>query len=463
MACLLEGKPAQVYLLTDVLLGEPHAILAATLPPDILYSPVVLLDNLKDDTAGSIQQNSQSWSGWNIAINARVAIDPADLVYILAEEAMHIARKRKGRSFKKDPKRSYEEQIYEQTAKSGAFYVTGRLPQYAMPLLRASDSLSGRQSVQAQLLEVLNDRAKALQTEATEETPRSGANLITSGGDGQSSPPPEPQPNASSQISELPLPFTVETPITDKPAYEKEFLAKATEYARSLGVDANYGNSVGAARLSSLALAHFASQGLKQPVKIIYSTEPFENLEHGADVTGVAITKDKGIGLNPVSDYYENPVAYTHFGRTKQWSTDHLLHPLFHEEGHVLHESSKKFKSHTKKKITDASYIAIAKRVSGRAWETYLIDEFVAETFAGLLVGRDFDEEIIALYDSYGGFLRPEWKQRFIDTIEEGKRKKVYYEDFVLKAFKRLNPPEKPKTPKKSKASTKQSGTSPKQ
>jgi hypothetical protein len=86
------------------------------------------------------------------------------------------------------------------------------------------------------------------------------------------------------------------------------------------------------------------------------------------------------------------------------YSTAHPQHIVRHELGHAEHYRA--LSSHDLQHIWFAedlnpAELSIAERVSGRAaWNP---KEFVAEVFAGLWGGVDYDDEVIGLFEHYGG------------------------------------------------------------
>ena len=90
--------------------------------------------------------------------------------------------------------------------------------------------------------------------------------------------------------------------------------------------------------------------------------------------------------------------------KRRLYSTAHPQHIVRHELGHAAHYRA--LTSRERERIWFAESLrpgeaAITRRVSVRAsWNP---KEFVAEVFAGLWGGVDYDEEVIALFESYGG------------------------------------------------------------
>jgi hypothetical protein len=86
------------------------------------------------------------------------------------------------------------------------------------------------------------------------------------------------------------------------------------------------------------------------------------------------------------------------------YSTAHPQHVVRHEFGHAAHFRS--LSSNQRERVWFAEglkpdELSIARRVSRRAaWNP---KEFVAEVFAALWAGFDYDDEVIGLFAHYGG------------------------------------------------------------
>jgi hypothetical protein len=86
------------------------------------------------------------------------------------------------------------------------------------------------------------------------------------------------------------------------------------------------------------------------------------------------------------------------------YSTEHPQHIVRHELGHAAHYRSLSSKGRDRiwyAEGLEPEELSIARRVSGRA--TWNPKEFVAEVFAALWAGVDYDDEVIGLFVHYGG------------------------------------------------------------
>ena len=92
--------------------------------PQVLQSPVVMREIPADEIFGTITPDDLSPSGWQISINGRLFHDAEDMIFLIAEEAEHIAQRLRGMEFDYRPK--YNDRLHEKLAKEMAFKITGR-------------------------------------------------------------------------------------------------------------------------------------------------------------------------------------------------------------------------------------------------------------------------------------------------------------------------------------------------
>lgn len=117
--------PIKRYRLQTVLRGETLARAREYFKdfPEVLNSPIVPRDRLRDKVYGTVLDDDLSPSRHQIAINGRVALDPEDLIFVIVEEAVHIAQKLQEMEF--DNSVPYEERLHEIQAKAAAQHITG--------------------------------------------------------------------------------------------------------------------------------------------------------------------------------------------------------------------------------------------------------------------------------------------------------------------------------------------------
>jgi hypothetical protein len=99
----------------------------------VLQSPVTLNDRLPNTIYGTVLPDENSPSGWKIVLNGRLALDPEDVIFIIAEEAVHIAQRLRGMEI--DNSLPYEARPHEKEAKLVAHQMTGRTPFARRPML----------------------------------------------------------------------------------------------------------------------------------------------------------------------------------------------------------------------------------------------------------------------------------------------------------------------------------------
>jgi hypothetical protein len=114
---------------------------------------------------------------------------------------------------------------------------------------------------------------------------------------------------------------------------------------------------------------------------------------------------DNVIVFNPDHEAWADMVSYlrAHKGL---FSTQHPQHFVRHEVGHAMHYRALSSSLKQRDQIWYAESLErdsfrVAQRVGDRA--TWNPKEFVAEVFAGLWGKVDYDDEVIALFDSLGG------------------------------------------------------------
>jgi hypothetical protein len=114
-------------------------------------------------------------------------------------------------------------------------------------------------------------------------------------------------------------------------------------------------------------------------------------------------TGDTYFYLNPTSSYWLNKQAQAkHEHSTGYWATDHQDHPIWHELGHVMQYDNSPIAYQAQTQLTPTE-LAIAGKVSGYAQID--VREFVAETFAALSFGKTLPNDVLTLYQLYGGLL----------------------------------------------------------
>lgn len=190
--------------------------------------------------------------------------------------------------------------------------------------------------------------------------------------------------------------------------------AEANAYVVSLGVTrANMGGDLAFAQRMADALAQVTSQVSEMPTVIHVTSQDLTN-DQGMAVIHIGPDHKTEITLriNPKADAWSDPELLRENEDDGWMSTGDTVGILRHELGHVAHlrtlGSYSTFERYGHKRLsTDERKIAT--RVSGYAASEPV--EFIAETFAGVGAGKQYDAKVIALYQKYKGPTLPKVKR----------------------------------------------------
>jgi hypothetical protein len=175
--------------------------------------------------------------------------------------------------------------------------------------------------------------------------------------------------------------------------------AEAEEYAQSMGVAGTfYENRFDIGNLASEFIAQLNERKLPMPLSIQVNTAYFGN-RFPESATGVpALGEAKVILINPNADFWQDPILITQaLYQVRAWSTPSALHIFWHEYAHLFQEERTRWCELTPRKKT------MAAAISQRAMKN--VDEFVAEVYAGIVEGVEYDQDILAYYRRLGGKL----------------------------------------------------------
>ncbi len=178
-------------------------------------------------------------------------------------------------------------------------------------------------------------------------------------------------------------------------------LTEAATWAQSLGVSVHYDARLDLANLANELLWQLETHSLALPDEIQIDPTLFKALGRMGIQSPASANKGR-ITINPDAFYWRDPIKIAAMQRTqKSWSSDHPLHPLFHEAGHVAVYKADPDRFETLRELTNAQKTVIAGEVSFRA----CLDahEFTAEVFAGQMAGRTFSKDIMRWYRTRGG------------------------------------------------------------
>jgi hypothetical protein len=166
-------------------------------------------------------------------------------------------------------------------------------------------------------------------------------------------------------------------PVAELTPSGQKRLAKAVEYAQSKGVTivANAANDIE------------ASKG-----------------ENSWKIPGMYHAGTKTIYLNQRSPYWDDPAATMAEARKINWlSSDRPAHVIIHEVGHAEHHKAvgTVVYNQVRAQVFTPEEKAVAGRVSRYAATKPI--EIVPEVYAGLVAGKQYDSEVMALYASLRG------------------------------------------------------------
>jgi hypothetical protein len=108
--------------------------------------------------------------------------------------------------------------------------------------------------------------------------------------------------------------------------------------------------------------------------------------------------------INPQATAWRNPKLIQENYTAGRWASDHPLAVIHHEMGHFLHMHNYGYSKYSLLRTVDLTKKEremIAQEVS--LYATANVLEFVAEVYAGMMAGRKFSSEIMALYKRFGG------------------------------------------------------------
>ena len=174
---------------------------------------------------------------------------------------------------------------------------------------------------------------------------------------------------------------------------------EAEDYAKLLGVDADYEQRLDIAQLANEFLARLNDRGAALPLTVMVNSAYFA-VKFPMDIEQIAAMGDQGaILINPAGQLWRNPVLSTRLlFRSREWSTPSPLHVFFHEYAHLQQKEETRQKALTPRQKTVVHPVSIRARRN--------VEEFLAEVYAGLVEGVQYDPDIMRLYRYYGGLQR---------------------------------------------------------
>jgi hypothetical protein len=168
-------------------------------------------------------------------------------------------------------------------------------------------------------------------------------------------------------------------------------VADAERWAReNLGIEADYGRNFQLAKQVNAALAEAKAKGVPMPKRVVF--QPSRGSYHA-----LFSQSNNAMAINSTAKSLAGTIA-----KDGYFSSSHQYHTVFHELGHMEHGLAvgERYDSIVNAFIPEA----ISSQVSRYAKQNGL--EFVAETYAGLMAGRTYSEEVMRTYRLYGGVVR---------------------------------------------------------
>ena len=191
------------------------------------------------------------------------------------------------------------------------------------------------------------------------------------------------------------------------PRAPAEEIARVEQAGRELGLDlADYADDVEIGRQANRVVETFRQAGWAAPDEVSVA----QRLADEAGMTHQPVLFRRLAGdrsavlVNPASAEWDDPAAASTFNfKVGAWSTPNGDHILRHDFAHAAHfrRDPRNYEALRNGQIPNALRARIELQVSRRATANPV--EFVAEVAAGLLDGRTYEADIMALYRQYGG------------------------------------------------------------
>lgn len=190
---------------------------------------------------------------------------------------------------------------------------------------------------------------------------------------------------------------------------------EAQQLALNYGVKTvNYGGRLDIANETNIILSEFKQRGLPIPDHILVDENQFlkweSQLNKDLSKTPAAFTfsqksEQTYLFIKPSDSYWlESAKSAKIEYDDGYWSSGHPRHALLHELGHNAHyrQAKELYINYISTGLTTSQAITAAK-VSKYALESQ--GEFVAETFASMVLGKHIPNDVLALYQLLGGRL----------------------------------------------------------
>lgn len=189
-------------------------------------------------------------------------------------------------------------------------------------------------------------------------------------------------------------------------------VGEAQQLALNYGVkEANYAGRLDIANEANIVLSEFKQRGLPIPDNVLVDGNKFELWakrfgDKRDSITAAFSLNEQGkpaLFLNPHYAFWDNlkndaDKQYNAGG----WSSNDKHHILYHELGHFLHYVIDR-KNFALLRTAEFTEVNLALSVSSAS--QYNATEFVAEVFAGLIVGKHYSSKVMTLYKQLKGYV----------------------------------------------------------
>lgn len=199
-------------------------------------------------------------------------------------------------------------------------------------------------------------------------------------------------------------------PLRDSPFIVSKNIDEATNFAREvLGVEAQYGDDLQTANLANRVLWENKEVGFRNPARI--EIRNIDGSRAGDDVNAYAQYRlgSDTIEINSseaISRFWENDLALARENPSNWFSGRGREHVLRHELGHSAHFNTNPNLMHDSLGMRfGPNWWKLAGEVSMYGQDSP--GEFVAEVYAGKLVGKNYSRAVDALYAAFDGPLPP--------------------------------------------------------
>jgi hypothetical protein len=194
------------------------------------------------------------------------------------------------------------------------------------------------------------------------------------------------------------------TTVIIKTFTKSKSIAEAENFAKGLGVEADYGGeeNLKIANYLNENLDNYKASNLLLFPKIKIDKNIFKDMKDKDIIPGGFFYKKNSLFINPENKLWLDieADAIQQFKR-KEYSTDNKNHFYFHESGHLIFFNKLKadYIKLREKKLDSSLLEVVEKEVSKNAIRS--MTEFLSEVFAGIQDGKVYSKEIMLEFNKY--------------------------------------------------------------